>query len=103
SDALDARPEHVLPRFGQRPISVDPSARVLDDERPESRLARVDRRPRDAEVGGEAGEEYLREPAVAQIAREPRRRLAVGLVERRVRVHVLAIALADDQLGVRRW
>src|SRR6266581_4099007 len=101
SDALDARGEHVFPSLGQRPIGVDAAARVLDDERPESRLARVQRRPCDAEVGGQADEKDLREAAVAQITREPRRRFAVGLVERRVRVHVPAIALADDQLGVR--
>src|SRR5262245_25914025 len=100
-NALDASREHVFPGARQRPVSVDAAASVLDDERPEPSLARVDRRPRDAEVGGEPDEEYLREPTVAQIARQPRRRLAVGLVERRVRVYVLAIALANDQLGVR--
>jgi hypothetical protein len=64
-------------------------------------LARVHRGPGDAEVGREPDEEDLIEPAILQIAREPRRRLAVGLVERGVRIHLLAIALADDQLGVR--
>src|SRR5205814_3992527 len=99
-DALDPGAEHVLPRLGQRAAGVDAARGILDDESGEAGLARVERRPRDAEVRREAGQEDLLQAALAEIADEPRRRLAVGLEERRVGVHRLPVALPDDQLGV---
>src|SRR5947207_706365 len=100
-DAPDARAEHVLPRLRERPVGVDPARGVLDHVGGESRLPRVHRRPRDAEVGGEPDEEPLLEAGFAQIAHEAGRRLAVRFVERGVGVDGFAVALADDQLGVR--
>src|SRR5262249_37750180 len=100
-DALDARPLHVLPRLGERAIDVDAAARVLDHQRGEARLPRVERRPRHAEIGGEADQEHLVEIPLAQIAGQSCRGLAVRLEEGGVRVHLLAVTLADDQLGVR--
>src|SRR2546421_7600462 len=100
-DALDARAEHVLPRLRERPVGVDSARGVLDHGGREARLPRVQRRPRDAEVGGQADEDHLLEAALAEVAHEPGWGLAVRLVERGVGVDGFAIALADDQLGVR--
>src|SRR5262245_24374280 len=99
--ALDARPLHVLPRLGERAVDVDATARILDHQRGEARLSRVERRPGHAEICGKTDQEHLVEIPLPQIAGQSCRGLAVRLEEGGVRIHLLAVTLADDQLGVR--
>src|SRR6266536_1132022 len=99
-DALHASLHHVRPGLVERTLGVDAAAGVLDHIGLEAAVARVDRRPGDAEVGGETGDEYLFDAALGEVAAEPGWGLVVGVEEPRIAVHVLVIALADDELGV---
>src|SRR6266545_229107 len=91
--SLHARPS-------EPPASMPPR-RVLDHDGIEAGALGVEGGPRDAEVGGEPGEVDALQSALLEITGEARHGLAVGLEERGVRVDVLAIAIADDELGVR--
>src|SRR4026207_25830 len=77
------------------------AASVTAGPGPTPHLSRVQRRPAHAEVGGEADQVDLLESAVLHVAGEAGGGLAVRLVEGGVGVHLLPVALADDQLGVR--
>src|SRR5262249_28163309 len=77
----------------------DAAAGVLDYVSVEAVLARVDGAPGNAEIGGEAGEEDALQAALAQVSGQPRG-LAIGLVEGGVAVDLVAVALADDELGM---
>ena len=80
---------------------VDAAASILDDHHLEAAAAHVLGRVAHAEVEGEAGEKHPGQPALAQISGEGRRRRVIVLVEGRVRIDLAAVALSQDELGVR--
>src|SRR6266851_1562823 len=100
-DALDTGLFHLGPGSGERAVGIDAAAGILDDVGGEALFAGVERGEADAEISRQTGDKNTLEAALLQIAAQPGRGLAVGLVEGRIAVDILAIALTDDEFGLR--
>src|SRR5450759_520798 len=97
-DALGPE-QHTRGRHGA--IDVDTPAGILDHNRFEALATCVFRGIAHAEIEREAGEKDSSEAAFAQVSGEPGMRLAIVFVERRIRIDLALIALAEHQLRVR--
>ena len=98
---FDASRRHVFPGRSYRSVDVDAAAGVVHHIDVQTGVARIDRRPGDAEIGGETGNKDRVDLALLEVARQPSAGFLVSFQERRVAVHVVVEALADDQFGLR--